>query len=257
VITDRLRAAAPPIVVGALGLVLWEGSLRLFNPKGFVLPPPSEILGKLTENWETVLTASQATGYVVVTGLIGGVMLGIFAAMLVSQFRIINETLTPLAVAVNAIPIVALAPIFNYWLGLTSPHSNQAVVELLVFFPVFVNTTRGLTDVAQGQLDLMASYAAGRWETLRRVRIPNALPYLFTSLRIAAALAVIGAIVAEYFGGRQDALGPVIVQSAGLARYAAAWAAVLAGTLMGMGLYLLVVVLERRIVPWRAQPDLM
>lgn len=252
-IRTRLQEAAPPIVVGIVGLSLWEGGLRLFDPDGFVLPPPTEILTKVIENWSSILSATKSTGFTVITGLVAGVVLGVIAAILVSQFRIVNETITPLAVAINTIPIVALAPVANYWFGLTSPHSNQAIVILLVFFPVFVNTTRGLTDVAQGQLDLMASYAAGRWETLKRVRIPNALPYLFTALRIASALAVIGAIVAEYFGGPQDALGPVIVQSAGLARYASAWAAVLAGSLMGMALYVTVVVMERRLMPWHAK----
>ena len=93
---------------------------------------------------------------------------------------------------------------------------QQLVVLLLVFFPIFINTTRGLTDIDPDQIDLMRSYGASRWQIAKEVRIPNAMPFFFTALKIAVALAVIAAIVSEYFGGRQDALGPLIVQNAGL-----------------------------------------
>ena len=175
---------------------------------------------------------------------------GIAAALLVTAFRTANETLTPLAVAVNAIPIVALAPIFNAWFGLLSPRSNQAVVVALVFFPIFINTSRGLVEVEPSQIELMESYGANKWRIIREVRIPNAMPYFFTALKLSTSLAVIAAIVAEYFGGRQDALGNIITNSAGLTRYADAWAAVLAGSLMGIALYGLAVLLERITMPW-------
>ena len=149
-------------------------------------------------------------------------------------------------------PIIAIAPIFNAWFGILSPRSNQMIVMVLVFFPVFINTSKGLTQVEPSQIELMESYAASKWRISREVRIPNAMPFFFTALKLATSLAVIGAIVAEYFGGRQDALGPIITQNAGLTRYADAWAAVLAGTLIGAALYVLVVVLERLAMPWHA-----
>jgi len=148
------------------------------------------------------------------------------------------------------VPIIALAPIFNAWFGLLSPRSNQAVVVVLVFFPVFVNTARGLTRVEPSQIELMESYGAGEWRIMREVRIPNAMPFFFTALKLSTSLAVIAAIVAEYFGGRQDALGNLITNSAGLTRYDDAWAAVLAGSAVGIGLYALAVLLERLVMPW-------
>jgi NitT/TauT family transport system permease protein len=96
----------------------------------------------------------------------------------------------------------------------------------------------------------MESYAASRWRVMRDVRIPHALPYLFAAMKLASSLAVIGAIVAEYFGGRQDVLGQIITQNAGLTRYAQAWAAVVAGAAMGGTFYAVVVVAERLLVPW-------
>ena len=246
---ERLLA---PFVTGVVIFGLWEALLRWTDPDGFVLPAPSEIVGALIDNWDVVYRGARITGFVVVTGLVAGVVLGAVAALLVTRFRTANETITPLAVAVNAIPIIALAPILNNWLGVTSPRSNQAIVVALVFFPIFINTTRGLTQVDRSQIELMESYAAGRFRITREVRIPNALPYFFTALKLATSLAVIAAIVAEYFGGRQDALGPLITQSAGLTRYDDAWAAVLAGTGIGAALYVVVTVLERVAMPWHA-----
>lgn len=246
----RLGAAGPPLVAGVVLLVAWQGALTVLDPEGFVLPRPTDIGAAIIDDFAAIRTGAVNTGFVAVTGLIGGLVLGVLAALAVTAFRTANEVITPLAVAVNAIPIIALAPIFNAWFGLLSPRSNQMVVVVLVFFPVFINTGRGLTQVDESQLELMDSYAAGRWRVIRDVRIPNALPFFFTALKLSTSLAVIGAIVAEYFGGRQDALGPIITQNAGLTRYAEAWAAVAAGALLGGLLYAIATLLERWLVPW-------
>lgn len=256
-ILRAIRGFAPAVVVGVGGLVLWELLLLVINPDGFVLPPPSAIIGSFFANFDEIWVATRHTGYIVITGLIGGVVLGVVWALLVSRFRLANETLTPLAISLNAVPIIALAPIFNAWYGLLSPVSNQSIVVILVFFPVFINTSKGLTEVDATEIELMRSYAASSWQVARNVRIPNALPFFFTALKIASSLAVIGAIVAEYFGGRQDALGPLIVQNAGLTRYTEAWAAVLAGTIMGIVLYLMSGAFERVVMPWRPESEMM
>ncbi|MCQ3813121.1 MAG: ABC transporter permease [Acidimicrobiia bacterium] len=240
----------PPLVATAIALGSWEFLLWITQPDGFVLPPPTEIAAAVGENFATITTATRVTGFIIVTGLVAGVLLGITAALLVTTFRTANETITPLAVAINAIPIVALAPIFNFWFGLLSPRSNQAVVVALVFFPIVINTARGLTEVEPSQIELMESYGVRKWRIIREVRIPNAMPFFFTALKLATSLAVIAAIVAEYFGGRQDALGNIITSSAGLTRYADAWAAVLAGSLLGIVLYGVAVLAERVTMPW-------
>ncbi|MCY4162781.1 MAG: ABC transporter permease [bacterium] len=249
-ITNTAKSFSAPIVAGLVIFGVWQGALGLLDPDGFVLPAPIEIVAALVDNWDAVSQGARITGFVVVSGLGVGIVLGVLAALLVTRFRAANETITPLAVAINAVPIIALAPIFNNWFGLTSPRSNQAIVVALVFFPIFINTARGLTQVDRSQIELMESYAASRSRIAREVRIPNAMPYFFTALKLATSLAVIAAIVAEYFGGRQDALGPIITQSAGLTRYDTAWAAVLAGTAIGAVLYFGAVLLERLVMPW-------
>ena len=246
----RLEPIAAPLVAGVAILVVWESLLQVIDPDGFVLPPPTEIVGSLFDEFSLIWDGARTTGFIIITGLIAGLVVGVVAALLVTQFRLANEIITPLAVALNAVPIIALAPIFNAWFGSLGPRSNQLIVVVLVFFPVFINTAKGLTDVEPNQVELLESYAAGRWRITREVRIPNALPYFFTAAKLATSLAVIAAIVAEYFGGRQDALGPIITQNAGLTRYSEAWAAVLAGTAIGAALYIVIVIAERVATPW-------
>ena len=119
----------------------------------------------------------------------------------------------PLAVAAGAIPIIAFAPLFNTWFGLLNPLSKMMMAAVLSFFPVMANVTRGLSGVDPSSLELMRSYAASEGAILRKVRVPNALPYFFTALKLASTLSLIGAIVAEYFGGQRSVLGRMIVQS--------------------------------------------
>ena len=127
--------------------------------------------------------------------------------MIVARFRVVGLVLLPIAIAANAVPIIAFAPIFNVWFNPLSPHSKMAIAAVLCFFPVLVNTLRGLPSVRPSQIELMRSYAGGELEIFRRVRVPTALPYLFTALKVATVLAMIGAVVGEYFGGSYEALG--------------------------------------------------
>lgn len=257
-LVDRSRQVMPAVIVGVAFFGLWEGLVRLFDIKEFLLPRPSSIAAAVNEQWtgqaETLGTvplreAGLNTGWIAVSGLIFGLVLGVLLALVVTRFVRFGGAITPFAVALNATPIVALAPIFNAWFGLTSMFSNQAVVIVVVFFPVFINTAKGLTEVHPDQLELMRSYGASELTILRRVRIPNALPFFLTSLRIAAPLSVIAAIVAEYFGGPQNRIGPVITQNASFARYDAAWAAIAVASAIGLVLFAVAITVE-----WLAMP---
>ena len=250
-IRGRLAGIGPPVVVGVAGFGLWEGIVWGFGIREFLLPRPSSIMDRLVENWPVLRHAGWETGRIAVSGLVAGVLAGVVLALVTTRFRTLNEGLTPLAIAVNATPIVALAPIFNAWFGITGTLSNQAVVVAIVFFPVFINTARGLTEVHPGELELMRSYAASEWAILREVRIPNALPFFANALRVVAPLSVIAAIVAEYFGGPQDRIGNIITSSAAFARYDVAWAAIAVASAVGLGLFAAALLLERVSMPWR------
>lgn len=249
----RRDAVVPPLLVGVGFLGLWELAVTVFGIDEFLLPKPSSIAAALGSEWSILWEAMIQTGIIAVSGLLIGVFVGVVLALLVSRFRMLRDAATPLAVAINATPIVALAPIFNAWFGITGYRSNQSVVVAVVFFPVFLNTGRGLASVEPAKLELMRSYGASGWTVLRRVRIPNAVPFFLTSLRLAAPLSVIAAIVAEYFGGPQNRLGPVITQNASFARYDTAWAAIVMASLLGLALFVLAVAAER-LVPWRGAP---
>ena len=249
-----MASLAPPAIVGVGFLGLWELLVRVLGIQEFLLPKPSSIVAAIDSEWSTLWEATVHTGIIAVSGLVIGVALGAVLAVFVSRFEWFRSIATPGAAAINATPIIALAPIFNAWFGITSLRSNQAVVVAVVFFPVFLNTTKGLSSVTADQVELMRSYGAGRWTILRRVRIPTAVPFFLTSLRLAAPLSVIAAIVAEYFGGPQNRLGPVITQNASFSRYDNAWAAIVMASVLGLGLFALAVAAER-LVPWRRRAE--
>jgi NitT/TauT family transport system permease protein len=155
-------------------------------------------------------------------------------------------------VAAGAIPIIAFAPLMNNWFGALSPLSKMMMAAVLVYFPVMVNVTRGLTATEPAALELMRSYATSEWTVLRKVRVPTALPYFFTALKVATTLSLIGAIVGEYFGGSSLVLGRIIVQASSALRFDVTWAAVLLAAVTGIVFYLAVVIFERIFIPWHA-----
>jgi NitT/TauT family transport system permease protein len=178
----------------------------------------------------------------------------ILLALALARWRGLGRAVMPYAIAANAIPIIAFAPITNNWFGILSPASKMAIAGVLVFFPVLVNTLRGLTSVRPAQIELMRSYAAGELQIFRRVRLPAALPYMFSGLKVGTVLAMIGAIVGDYFGGSQDALGILIRRSAGIFDFKLAWAAIVVASILGMLFYAAVAAVERLAMRWNPSP---
>ena len=156
----------------------------------------------------------------------------------------------PYMIAANAIPIIAFAPITNNWFGLLNPFSKMAIAAVLCFFPVMVNTLRGLTSVDVRSIELMRSYGAGEVATFRSVRIPNSLPFMFTGLKVAAVLSMIGAIVGEYFGGPTNALGVSILNDTQLFNFPRAWAGIALASAFGIVFYGAVALVERLTTSW-------
>lgn len=246
----------PAVLVFAGAIAAWEVAVRNIDLRGFPLPTPTAILAALGENWTSgrwpLAKAAAATLFEAVVGLAIGTGLGAVVALLTARFATAREVLLPLAVGASAVPIIAFAPLMNNWFGVLNPLSKMMIVAVLVFFPVVVNVTRGLTQVEPSALELLRSYAATEWTVLRVLRLPNALPYFFTALKIGTTLSLIGAIVGEYFGGSSDVLGRVIVQSASALRFDVTWAAIILAAVTGIVLYLVTVAVERAVIPWHA-----
>jgi NitT/TauT family transport system permease protein len=247
----RLTRRYTPAVLAFVSVILvWEGLTRIFSVESFILPKPSEIMASFIETSSTIWGVGFNTLIEAASGFLLGTTLAVVTSLAAARWVGFREGMLPMAIALNATPIAALAPIFNNWFGLTNPFSKIGVVAVVIYFPVMINTTRGLLEVDPAELELMRSIAATPTEVMRQVQIPNALPYFFASLKVATALSLIAAIIAEYFGGPQDVLGQYIVNRAQLFQFPDAWAAILVASLIGMTFYALILVAERVFMPW-------
>ena len=247
----RLGAAVPALVVGLIVLVGWELIVRLAHVPTFILPAPSSIIARFFSDFGALASAARVT----TVGVFGGILLGgglaILASLVVSLFERFAKTALVLVAILSCAPVVALAPIFNAWFGSTNIFSKIAVAAIMVFFPVMVNTTRGLLAISPLHRELLDSLGASRRQLLFYVRIPGALPSLIDGLKVGATLSVIGIIVAEYFGGTANALGVMIANSAALSQFTLTWAAVFAASMLGLAAYGIVLLLGRILVPWQ------
>jgi NitT/TauT family transport system permease protein len=250
---QMFSALWPPFLFAVGFLALWEWFVVARDVKPFVLPKPTAIFEQLQLNFDRIVEMTWATAQNALVGLALGLVLGVVAALLAARIRSLDDMLAPLAGAVAAIPIVALTPIFNTMFGSTSTIPRRLIVLIAVFFPVFVNTLRGLRQIEPVHADLMDSYAASPWTTTRVVRIPSALPFFFTGLRIAASVSVIAAVVSEYFGGLQRGLGPAITSAAAASAYPRAWALVTAAIALGLVFYVAALLAERVAMPWHRE----
>lgn len=253
VVKARLAQILPPLAWGAMFLLAWERFVIWRNIKPFLLPAPSAIWKQLNLNSDQIIQTSKATGSNALSGLIIGAILAVLIAFTAQRFSVVGGLLAPIAAAVNTMPIVALGPVFYNLFGSTSDTARRVVVALVAIFPIFVNTLKGLTQVEPVHEELMRSYAASGSKFLRLVRIPNALPFLLTGLRIGASLSVIAAVVVEYFGGLQNGLGNRVSSAVNQSANAKAWAYICGACLLGLTFYTSALILERLAMPWQAK----
>jgi NitT/TauT family transport system permease protein len=245
----------PALVVFVVVIGLWEGLDRALHVEQFLLPRPSAIVSAVWTQRHTLWPAGWYTFKEALGGFLIGSSLGVLAATFVGRFKTAGNALMPIFIAANAVPIIAFAPIFGAWFNPVSAESKMAVSAVLCFLPVMVNTLRGLQSARPRQIELMRSYAAGELEIWRRVRVPTALPFLFTALKVASVLAMIGAIVGEYFGGALNALGVLINSNASVFHFETAWAGILVASVLGVALYAAVVLVERLVLSWSPQAE--
>ena len=239
-----------PVLFGGMLLFLWEMLTVGLDVPQVLLPAPSMIGAAFLNSHEMLWDDFRQTFMkAVVAGFLLGCGSGFITAILVDKFPFLKRGLLPLGNLASALPIVGVAPIMVMWFGFDW-ESKAAVVILMTFFPMLVNTITGLKSTGQIELDLMRSYAANYWQMLFKVRLPNALPFIFNALKINSTLALIGAIVAEFFGTPIVGMGFRISTEIGRMNVDVVWASIAVAALSGSLFYALLSFLERQSTGW-------
>ncbi|MFB1024022.1 MAG: ABC transporter permease, partial [Octadecabacter sp.] len=239
-----------PIIFGVTIIAMWEVLVTMLGVSPIILPPPSSIAVRfaseipiLWADFEQTILKGAMTGYVV------GMIAAFGIALLADRSEFLTKGILPVGAFMAALPIVGTAPIFVKWLG-SDWQSKAAVVGVMVFFPILVNTVAGLKDTSVMQRDLMRTYGAGYWPTLFKLRLPAALPFMFNGLKIATTLALIGAIVAEFFGSPTVGMGFRISTSVGQLALDMVWAEIVVAALAGSAFYGVMALIEERATFW-------
>lgn len=239
-----------PVLFGVTLIVLWEGLVRGLGVSPVILPAPSAVAqtfarstGILWEDFRQTVLKGALTGFAI------GSTAAFVTALLIDRSAFLTRGLLPVGNFVAALPIVGIAPILVSWFGFDW-QSKAAVVVVMVFFPILVNTVQGLRETDAMQRDLMRTYAAGYMQTLLKLRLPAAMPFIFNGLKIATTLALIGAIVAEYFGSPTRGMGFRISTGVGSLSIDLVWAEIIVAAIAGTAFYGIVVWIERAMTFW-------
>lgn len=239
-----------PVLFGITLLVIWEGITRGFNVPTVLLPPPSMIGARIAASTSILWADFQQTFLkAVLIGYVLGCGSGFVVAILVDRSPFLQRGLLPLGNFVSALPIIGVAPIMVMWFGFDWP-SKAAVVVIMTFFPMLVNTVAGLSASNAMERDLMRTYASSYWQTLFKLRLPAAAPFIFNALKINSTLALIGAIVAEFFGTPIVGMGFRISTEIGRMNVDMVWAEIAVAALAGSVFYGLIALTERAVTFW-------
>ncbi|WP_412504401.1 ABC transporter permease [Roseovarius sp. SYSU LYC5161] len=241
---------AVPVIFGLTVLVMWELIVRGLDVSPVILPAPTAIaerfgasLGTLWVDFVQTVVKGAFTGYAM------GCTAAVLAAIAIDRSPFLTRGLLPVGNFVAALPIIGVAPIMVMWFGFDW-QSKAAVVVVMVFFPMLVNTVAGLRDTDSMQRDLMRTYGASYWQTLLKLRLPAAMPFIFNGLKIATTLALIGAIVAEFFGSPIKGMGFRISTSVGQLAIDMVWAEIVVAALAGSLFYGGVALIEKAVTFW-------
>ncbi|RVI82433.1 ABC transporter permease [Sinorhizobium meliloti] len=247
---NNAARVAVPLLFGITILVLWEGIVRGFAVPSVLLPAPSMIWQRLNNSLPTLAADFRQTFLKsVLTGYALGCGLGFVVAILIDRSPFLQKGLLPLGNFVSALPVIGVAPIMVMWFGFDW-QSKVAVVVIMTFFPMLVNTVSGLAAASHMERDLMRTYAASWWQTLVKLRLPAAWPFIFNALKINSTLALIGAIVAEFFGTPIVGMGFRISTEVGRMNVDMVWAEIAVAAVAGSVFYGVVALIERAVTFW-------
>jgi NitT/TauT family transport system permease protein len=248
-IASRTGTLTTIVVLAAL-VAIWEGSVRWFAIKSIVLPAPSVIYAELAANLPWYLGHAWYTLFTTLGGFAAAVIVGIALAVVIVESRVLESTVYALIVGLNSVPKVAVAPLFVVWLG-TGYEPKVAISFLIAVFAMVIDTVLGLRSVPADVIDLARSLRGSRLDVLWRIRFPCALPAMFSGMKVAISLALVGAIVGEFVSS-QRGLGYVILSAQGMFDIPRVFAALVVLAVLGVALFWLIVWAERRSIPWHA-----
>lgn len=239
---------AYPIGALILAVLVWQAAVAVLHIPRFILPPPSDVFTEIRGNTDIWLTNSVTTGYEIVIGFAVSVVVGVLIAAIVSYSTIANRAVYPLLVISQAVPKVALAPIFVVWFGFGLT-SKIVVAFLIAFFPIVVDTAAGISSTPQALTDLARTMNASKKDIFLKIVVPHSLPYVFSGLKVAITLAVSGAIIGEFVGASKG-IGYLILLADGNLNTPMLFAGVVVLSVIGVVMFYLVVLAERLLIPW-------
>lgn len=246
----RLWSILVPVIFGACLIYLWQAIIVAFEVPRVLLPAPTQIVSALIANFPVLMDDFRQTFLkAVIAGFVIGNLLGFVTALLVDRIPFLQRGLLPLGNLVSAVPIVGIAPIMVMWFGF-GWESKTAVIVFMIFFPMLINALAGLSAADEMLHDLMRSYGANYWQTLLSLRLPVAMPFIFNALKINSTLALIGAIVAEFFGSPIAGMGFRISVEVARMNVDVVWATIAVAAVAGSASYGLLALLERVVTFW-------
>ncbi len=239
-----------PVVAFVIFISLWQAIPTILEIKSFILPKPTDVVAAAIKDWHLLWPAMQITIVEAVIGFSLSAVIGIGVSILLASSRIIEISLYPYAVILQTIPVIAIAPIVVIWFG--SGFNSIVIISFLIgFFPIVSNTLMGLNSVDKNMVDLFQLYNASKWQTMWKLRIPAAMPYIMSGLKVSCTLSIIGAITGEYIagiGGGKGGLGYAITVAAVQLKTPYLFACAIAGALFGIVFYLIVSFISRLVL---------
>lgn len=251
-LSESGRSLLQALIFGLLVLALLEWLCRSLGISPIVLPAPSSVLERLWAQWPMLAAdARQTILYAALPGALLGTLLGVLVAAACDSSSFLRHGLLPVGRFISALPVVGIAPVFVMWFGFDW-QSKLAVAATMTFFPALVNALEGLGSLERDARELMRTYAANRWQIFIHAKAFHALPFLFNALKINWSLAMIGAIVAEFFGTPTVGIGFRIAVAIGQLDMSLVWAEIVVASAAAIAGYALIAWLERRFTPWHA-----
>ena len=249
IIEEKLKEIFLPVLFFFGILAVWETLVFVFNIPEYLLPKPTEVLSEIVINLDSLLKHTGITMLEAITGFLFGNILGFVAAVIFSHSKTAEKGIYPYAIALKTTPILAMAPLLVLWFG-TGITSKIVTSAIVCFFPILVNTIKGLKSVDKDYLDLLKSFSAKKYQIFIKLRLPNSLPYIFSALKISTGLAVVGAIVGEFVGAKEG-IGFVILISTYHLETATMFAAIAMSALGGILFFYLISLIEKKIIFWQ------